>query len=81
MTHDPAQPWCDICVRSKGRDLQHVSREPRVIPVIQFDYGEAGADGQTLEFMVGTDTESGALWSSDVIHKGPEDFYVNSIVS
>ena len=40
LTHLPFQPWCNICVRARGRENRHVSRsqnQPRT-PVIHCDY-------------------------------------------
>ena len=35
LLHDPAMPWCDICIQSKGRDDVHGRAGPKVRPVIQ----------------------------------------------
>ena len=57
LLHDPAMPWCDICIQSKSRDDFHRQTRPKVFPVIQFDYAVAGThQGQPhFDFMVGTD--------------------------
>ena len=52
LLHDPAMPWCDICIQSKGRDDVHRQAGPKVLPVIQFDYAVVGT--------VGTDMGPGA---------------------
>ena len=36
LLHDPAMPWCDICIQSKSRDDFHRRARPKVLPVIQF---------------------------------------------
>ena len=84
LLHDPAMPWCDICIQSKSRDDFHRQARPKVLPVIQFDYAVAGAQqGQPhFDFMVGTDMSTGAAWASAVLIKGREDPYiVSSILS
>ena len=84
LLHDPAMPWCDICIQSKSRDDFHRQARPKVLPVIQFDYAVAGThQGQPhFDFMVGTDMSTGAAWASAVLIKGKEDPYiVSSILS
>ena len=84
LLHDPAMPWCDICIQSKSRDDFHRQTRPKVLPVIQFDYAVAGTQqGQPhFDFMVGTDMSTGAAWASAVLIKGKEDPYiVSSILS
>ena len=84
LLHDPAMPWCDICIQSKSRDDFHRQTRPKVLPVIQFDYAVAGTQqGQPhFDFMVGTDMSTGAAWASAVLIIGKEDPYiVSSILS
>ena len=84
LLHNPAMPWCDICIQSKSRDDFHRQTRPKVLPVIQFDYEVAGTQqGQPhFDFMVGTDMSPGAAWASAVLIKGKEDPYiVSSILS
>ena len=40
LTHLPYQPWCNVCVRARGRENRHESRPPNQpgTPVIQCDY-------------------------------------------
>ena len=53
LTHLPAAGWCDICIRSRGRDAPH--REPAaakidaVRPVIEMDYAEQGKSKQPYD--------------------------------
>ena len=63
LTHFPSQPWCKMCVESRGRDSPHreQSKIDAVVPRLQFDYGYMG-DGGPLQiacFLVGADTSSG----------------------
>ena len=84
LLHDPAMPWCDICVQSKSRDDFHRRAGPKILPVIPFDYAAAGTErGQPhFDFMVGTDMSAGPVWASAFLVKGMEDPYiVSSILS
>ena len=40
LTHLPYQPWCNVCVRARGRENRHESRSQTQpgTPVIQCDY-------------------------------------------
>ena len=69
LLHDPAMPWCDICIQTKSRDDFHRLARPKVLPVIQFDYAVASTQqGQPhFDFMVGTDMSTGAAWASALI--------------
>ena len=50
LTHFPSQPWCKMCVESRGRDSPHreQSKIDAVVPQLQFDYGYVG-DGGPLQ--------------------------------
>ena len=41
LTHLPSQPWCKVCVQSRGRDSPHreKSKMDAVVPQLHFDYG------------------------------------------
>ena len=70
LTHFPSQPWCKMCVESRGRDAPHreQSKIDAVVPQLQFDYGYIG-DGGPLQiacFLVGADTSSGAIHATMV---------------
>ena len=70
LTHFPRQPWCKMCVESRGRDSAHreQSKIDAVVPQLQFDYGYMG-DGGPLQiacFLVGADTSSGAIHATMV---------------
>ena len=69
-THFPSQPWCKMCVESRGHDSPHreQSKIDAVVPQLQFDYGYMG-DGGPLQiacFLVGADTSSGAIHATMV---------------
>ena len=70
LTHFPKQPWCKMCVESRGHDSPH--REQLKIDAVvsqsQFDYGYSGGGSpvQLACFLVGTDTSSGAIHSTMV---------------
>ena len=64
-THFPSQPWCKVCVESRGRDSPHreQSKIDAAVPQLQFDYSYM-RDGGPLQiacFLVGTDASSGAI--------------------
>ena len=65
LTQFPSQPWCKMCVESRGHDSPHreQSKIDAVAPQPQFDYGymEDGGPLQITCFLVGTDTSSGAI--------------------
>ena len=50
LTRFPRQPWCKMCVESRGRDSPHreQSKIDAVVPQLQFDYGYMG-DGGPLQ--------------------------------
>ena len=65
LRHFPSQPWCKVCVGSRGSDSPHreQSEIDAVVPQTQFDDGYMG-DGCPLHiarFRVGTDTSAGAV--------------------
>ena len=70
LTHFLSQPWCKMCVESRGHDSPHreKSKIDAVVPQLQFDYGYMG-DGGPLQIacvLVGTDTSSGAIHATMV---------------
>ena len=70
LTHFPSQPWCKMCVESRGRESPHreQSKIDVVVPQLQFDHGYMG-DGGPLQiacFLVGADTSSGAIHATMV---------------
>ena len=44
LTHFPSEPWCKMCVESRGHDSPHreQSKIDAVVPQLQFDYGYMG---------------------------------------
>ena len=86
LTHYPAQPWCEVCIRAKANDFAHLrrNRKEALTPLIQFDYGDAGLEGEKdhMEFVVGSDMCTGSIRASAVRWKGKGDSYaINSAVS
>ena len=70
LTHCPGQPWCEMCVESRGHDSPHreQSKIDAVVPQLPLDYRYMG-DGGPLQiacFLVGTDTSSGAVHATMV---------------
>ena len=70
LTHFPGQPWCKVCVESRGHDSPHreQSKIDAIAPQVQFGYGYIG-DGGTLQiacFLVGADTSSVAIHATMV---------------
>ena len=70
LTHFPSQPWCKMCVKSRGHDSPHreQSKIDAVVPQLQFAYGYMGDGGplQVACILVGTDTSSGAIHATMV---------------
>ena len=50
LTHFPSQPWCKMCVESRGHDAprREQSKTDAVVPQLQFDCGYMG-DGGPLQ--------------------------------
>ena len=50
LTHFASQPWCKMCIESRGHDSPHreQSKMDEVVPQLQFDYGYVG-DGGPLQ--------------------------------
>ena len=44
LTHCPSQPWCEMCVESRGHDSPHreQSKIDAVVPQLPLDYGYMG---------------------------------------
>ena len=69
LTHFPCQPWCKMCVESRGRDSPHrkQSEIDAVVPQLQFEYGYMGDWRPSAAcFLVGADTSSGAIHATMV---------------
>ena len=76
LTHFPSQPWCKMCVESRGRDSPHreQSKIDAVVLQLQFDHGYMGDGGplQIARFLVGADTFSGAIHATMVPDSKPQ---------
>ena len=86
LTHTPAQPWCEVCVRTKVNDVAHKrqDRKDALILLILFDYAEAGQESKigNFEFAVSSDLSTGSIWASAILRKVREETYsVASAVS
>ena len=88
LTHLPAAAWCDICVRSRGRDAPHreaaAAKIDAVRPVIEMDYAEQGKSNQphdNVKALVAIDRSSGAIYASGVMQKGDDGGYVTQSLS
>ena len=68
LAHFPSQPWCKMCVESRGHDSPHreQSKIDAVVPQLQIDCGdvEDGLPRQIACFFVVTDTSSGAIYAT-----------------
>ena len=88
LTHLPAVGWCDICIRSRGRDAPHreaaAARIDAVRPVIEMVYAEQGKSKQpydNVKALVAIDRSSGAIFASGVLQKGDDGGYVIQALS
>ena len=87
LTHLPAAGWCDICIRSRGRDAPHreaaAAKIDAVRPVIEMDYAEQGKSKQpydNVKALVAIDRSSGAIFASGM-QKGDDGRYVTQSLS
>ena len=80
--HEPQMPWCDICIRARGRDACHRAVALELWPVKQFDCAEARTEqGQPhFEFMFGVDTSIVSAWASAVLDKGKENLHISTSI-
>ena len=88
LTHLPAAAWCDICVRSRGRDAPHreaaAAKIDAVRPVIEMNHAEQGKSNQphdNVKALVAIDRSSGATFASGVMQKGDDGGYVTQSLS
>ena len=79
LTHLPAAGWCDICIRSRGRDAPHreaaAAKMDAVRPVIETDYAEQGKSKQpydNVKALIAIDRSSGAIFAFGVMQKGDD---------
>ncbi|CAE7303180.1 unnamed protein product [Symbiodinium sp. CCMP2592] len=51
LTHEPYEPWCEICIRHRARQDQHATSVPHTSSenaVVSFDFGFLSRKGQSL---------------------------------
>ena len=77
LTHLPYQPWCNVCVRARGRENRHVSRsqnQPRT-HVIQCDYCflKTQEDAPMVTVLVAMDTVYKQMVAIPLEKKGNRD--------
>ena len=87
LTHLPAAAWCDICVRSRGRDAPHREAAAAKIDAVRpcgRNYAEQGKSNQphdNVKALVAIDRSSGAIYASGVMQKGDDGGYVTQSLS
>ena len=73
LTHLPYRNWCAVCVRCRGRDLDHrrAVDEERGVSEYAFDYCFPGDElGFKLVILVGREKITGAYFATAVPTKG-----------
>ena len=73
LTHLPYRNWCPVCVRAKGRELDHRKsiEEPRGLSEYSFDYCFPGDEfGYKLTVLAGRERVTGMSFASTVPTKG-----------
>eukprot|EP00959_Pyramimonas_sp_CCMP1952_P436981 9149405-Pyramimonas_sp.AAC.1 len=52
-------------------------RRGELIPLLSFDYGQAGTEGGPVNFerVAGSDASTGGIWSAAIIQKGRDDIH------
>ena len=73
ITHLPYRNWCPVCVRCRGRDLDHrkAVEDDRGISEYAFDYCFPGDElGYKLVVLIGREKVTGAYFASAVPTKG-----------
>ena len=79
LTHLPYQPWCNVCVRARGREYRHESRpqnQPQPgTPVIQCDYCflKTEEDAPMVTVLVAIDTVYKQMVAIPLEKKGNRD--------
>ena len=89
LTHLPYEPWCEACVRGRGKDLPHYGLqrgeldEARLRPMVcmdWFDVASSGEDGKRVEgttvTLLLTDAETGYVAAIPSPSKG-QDMYTH----
>ena len=79
LTHTPFQPWCSICLRTKGKDSPHkrVASLP-TMPLIELDYAFTRMDKQDrlCTLLVAVYRQTGYCFASTCLGKGSADPWV-----
>ena len=83
LTHLPYAPWCESCVRGRGKDLPHRKVEPpekRLLPMVCLDWfvaassDEAGRKSEgTTDVLLMIDAETGYVAAIPAKSKGAEN--------
>ena len=74
LTHLPSKPWCEHCIRGRGRDAVHRSLNERVdevLPVIEMDYFFMTDAKHSQTGLAAVCRSTGYLFASAVTEKGP----------
>ena len=73
LTHLPYRNWCPICVKAKGKELDHRKSidEPKGLSEYSFDYCFPGDElGHKLTVLVGKEKTTGMSFATTVPTKG-----------
>ena len=84
LTHVPYRNWCPICVRAKGKDLDHRKsiEEERGLAELSFDYCFPGDElGHKITILVGRERATGMTMASTIPSKGSKGkFSVDKVI-
>ena len=86
LTHLPAAPWCEACIKGRGKDAPHQDQQGRardsVLPVIQCDYGflTEEPEGPAVALFASC-RATGSLFATLCTQKGPKDTYTVSALA
>ena len=82
LTHLPYAPWCESCVRGRGKDVPHRRSEPperRLLPMVCLDWFVATSSDEegrksegTTDVLLMTDAETGYVAAIPAKSKGAE---------
>ena len=84
LTHVPYRNWCPICVRAKGKELDHrkSTEEPRGLSEYSFDYLFPGDEfGFKLTVLSGEEAVTGMHFSTTVPTKGASGKFASDKVT
>ena len=77
--HLPFRHWCSVCVRAKGKELDHRSDlfKERSVPECSFDFAFPGDEfGHKTAVLVGKEKMSGLVLEAAILVKGSEGWYM-----